>query len=101
MKFRYRVYPPLGRSFDPRVAVIKDTPGPMLMVDRGIDKGGESQATASKMGGILSVASAASKSSEWKARTIKHCAASSPATSFRRETPSFVLKRAISAIELG
>ncbi|MCK1445427.1 hypothetical protein IVB43_23870 [Bradyrhizobium sp. 48] len=28
---------PLGRSFDPRVAVIKDTPGPLLIAELGIE----------------------------------------------------------------
>jgi hypothetical protein len=28
---------PLGRAFDPRVAVIKDTPGPLLIHELGIE----------------------------------------------------------------
>jgi len=28
---------PLGRAFDPRVAIIKDTPGPLLIAEAGIE----------------------------------------------------------------
>ena len=35
---------PLGRSFDPRVAVIRDTLEPELIAEPGINKGGESRA---------------------------------------------------------
>ena len=28
---------PLGRAFDPRVAVIKDTPGPLMINEFGIE----------------------------------------------------------------
>lgn len=28
---------PLGRSFDPRVAIIKDTPGPLLIAEMGLE----------------------------------------------------------------
>jgi hypothetical protein len=30
-------YPPPGSSYDPRAAIIKDTPGPLIIVEIGME----------------------------------------------------------------